>query len=80
MVQIQKTAMSKDAMGITTAILAAAVLIAGAILWTGVRGEEMRYLRGELLKTEALLDSTLKTLHHERMFHFGEVVSEDKSK
>ena len=78
--QTQKMAMSKDAMGIIMAILAAAVLIAGAVLWTGVRGEEMRYLRGELIKTEALLDSALKTLHHERMFHFGEVVSEDKSK
>lgn len=78
--QIKKTAMSKDVMGIIMAILAAAVLIAGAILWTGVRGEEMRYLRGEMLKTEALLDSALKTLHHERIFHFGEVVSEDDSK
>ena len=42
--QTQKMAMSKDAMGIIMAILAAAVLIAGAVLWTGVRGEEMRYL------------------------------------
>lgn len=78
--QTQKMVMSKDAMGIIIAILATAVLIAGAVLWTGVRGEEMRYLRGELLKTEALLDSALKTLHHERMFHFREVVSEDNSK
>lgn len=34
------------------------------------REEELLLLRGELAAREALLEDALKTLHHERLFHF----------
>ena len=52
------------------AILIGAALIGGAILRTGPREEELLLLRGELAAREALLEDALKTLHHERLFHF----------
>ena len=40
---------------------------------------EIAELKTENAKLEALLDQTLKTLHHERVMRFGEV-SGDKTK
>ena len=37
---------------------------------TGPGREELLLLRGELEAKEALLEDALKTLHHERLFHF----------
>lgn len=62
--------MSRDALGIAAAVLIGAALIGGAILRTGSREEELLLLRGELAAREALLEDALKTLHHERLFHF----------
>ena len=56
---------------IAAAILAGAVLIAGAILWTAPRAERIDALRVELSKTELLLEQALRQLHHERLLHFG---------
>ena len=62
--------MSRDALGIAAAVLIGAALIGGAILRTGPKTEELLLLRGELEAKEALLEDALKTLHHERLFHF----------
>ena len=72
-----------DTLGIIAAIIGTGIMISGAILWTGGQGndEEHYYeilrLRGELIKMETMLDSAMKTLQHERLLHFGEVVSGD---
>ena len=44
---------------------------------SGKLQEEVQVLRAENAKLEALLDQALKTLHHERLMHFGEGVSVD---
>jgi hypothetical protein len=60
---------------IACAIIAAGLIVAGAIVWTSPRKEEVLYLRGEVVKLEALLETALKTMHHERLLHFGEEVA-----
>jgi len=72
--------MSRDALGTIGAILAGAVLIAGSILYTGPRNEELSYLRSEVARLEGLLDSSLKALHHERLLHSGEEVKDHGEK
>ncbi len=66
---------------ITGAIVAGAVLIAGAaivgtILYTTPKNEKVLHLREAYMKTDALLNTSLQVLHHERLHHFG-VYSED---
>lgn len=68
--------MNKHYIGIIGAILAGTVLIAGSILYTGPKNEEILSLREEVVKLEVLLDSTLQILQHERLVHFG-MVSDD---
>lgn len=75
------------AMGIIAAILASGTMISGTILWSRDRREELLHLREqvymlrtELAKRDALLDQALSTLHHERLHHFEEVLSEDVSR
>ena len=68
--------MNKHYIGIIGAILAGTVLIAGSILYTGPKSEEILSLREEVVKLEVLLDSTLQILQHERLVHFG-MVSDD---
>lgn len=60
---------SKDASAIALSIVVAGILVSGAILYTAPRKDEVAYLRGELIKSEALMETALKTLHHERLFH-----------
>ena len=64
-----RTVLSKDAVAIAISIIFAGLLVSGAILYTAPRKDEASYLRAELIKTEALMESALKTLHHERLFH-----------
>ena len=64
--------MNKYYIGIIGAILAGTVLIAGSILYTGPKNEEILSLREEVLKLELMLDSALQTLHHERIHHSRE--------
>lgn len=72
--------MSRDALGIIGAILAGAVLIAGSIMHTVPKNEEVTYLRIEVARLEELLDSSLKALHHERLLHSGEEVKDHGEK
>lgn len=66
---MDRNTLSKDTVAIAFSILAVGLIIAGAILFTAPRKEEIVYLRGELIKSEALIESALKTLHHERLYH-----------
>ncbi len=52
-------------------LLAGCILIAGSILYTGPKNDEILSLREEVVKLEVMLDSTLQTLHRERLMHFG---------
>lgn len=64
-----RTVLSKDAVAIAISIIFAGLLVSGAILYTAPRKDEASYLRAELIKTEALMETALKTLHHERLYH-----------
>ncbi len=49
-------------------------MISGAILRlerSGQLQDDIQVLRAENAKFEMLLDQALKTLHHERLLHFG---------
>jgi len=70
----------RHTLALVAAIAAAGAMISGAILRLEASGkleEEVQVLRAENAKLEALLDQALKTMHHERLLHFGEAVSED---
>lgn len=71
---------------IVAAVLLSTVVIIGGMFTIAERFDrrielesEIAELKTENAKLEALLDQTLKTLHHERVMHFGEV-SGDKTK
>jgi hypothetical protein len=78
--------LDKKTLLIFTVILLSTTIIIGS-MFTITERFDRRYvlesriaeLRAENMKLEALLDQALKTLHHERMMHFGEV-SGDKTK
>ena len=66
--------LKNDTMAIVAAIVFAALIIGGSILHlrSGLTDfAEVPALRSELAKTEAMLDSALRRLHHERLLHFG---------
>jgi len=74
-------------LGIIAAILAVGTMISGTIIWSAEKREELLHLREqvymlrtELAKRDALLNQALSTLHHERLHHFEEVLSEDASR
>lgn len=67
---------------IIAAVLLSTVVIIGGMFTIAERFDrrielesEIAELKAENAKLETLLDQALKTLHHERVMHFGEVVS-----
>ena len=70
--------LDKKTLLIFTAILLSTAVIIGS-MFTITERFDRRYelesliaeLRAENVKLEALLDQALKTLHHERVMHFG---------
>lgn len=66
--------LKKDTLAIVAAVIIAALIIGGSILHLSGRlfeHSEALALRAVLARTEAMLDGALRTLHHERLMHFG---------
>ena len=78
--------LDKKTLLIFTAILLSTAVIIGS-MFTITERFDRRYeleslvaeLRAKNVKLEALLDQALKTLHHERVMHFGKPISEDST-
>ncbi len=71
----------RHTLALVAAIAAAGAMISGAILpleRSGKLQDEVQVLRVENAKLEALLDQALKTLHHERLMHFGEISGDEE--
>lgn len=72
---------SRHTLALVAAVAAAGAMISGAILRlerSGKLQEEVQVLRSENAKLEVLLDQALKTLHHERLMHFGEISGDEE--
>ena len=65
---------------LVAAIAAPGAMISGTILRLERSGQLckmiFKVLRAEKARLEALLDQALKTLHHERLMHFGEEIEQ----